>query len=368
MKILFDARVLGNQMHGIARYCQNLLQQLLAEDRGHEYWVLIGRSEIRDRFSPAAPVRWIQSRPPLYGIQEQLLIPYQLRKEAFDLFHSPTYTIPLLFSAKGIITIHDLIHLLFPRDYGLRHRLYYSLFTRRVVSRCVKIFTVSENSKKDIMTLLGGKDRQIAVTPNGLDPQWVPQAIDAGFMDRYGLNKGFLLFVGNPKPHKNFPRVLSAFNKLVREDAYEGKLLVVGIDPRELPEDLRKGVFFFPFSNDRELRLLYSAADLLVAPSLYEGFGLPVLEAMACGCPVLIGNQGGLPEVAGEAGMAVDPYQVSAIWEGMKKVLHDKDLSRRMREQGIKQAEGYTWERTARIVLETYASLTEVLRTPNSEL
>jgi glycosyltransferase involved in cell wall biosynthesis len=357
MKILFDARVLGNQMHGIARYCQNLLQQLLAEDGGHEYLVLTGGPEIRDRFSPTARVRWIRSRTPLYGIQEQLLIPYQLRGETFDLFHSPTYTIPLLFSAKGIITIHDLIHILFPRDYGLRHRLYYSLFTRRVVSRCLKIFTVSENSKKDIIALLKGKDRQIAVTPNGLDPKWVPQPPDAGFLDRHGLSNGFLLFVGNPRPHKNFSRVLAAFNKLNLEDGYEGKLVAVGIDPQDLPGDLRKGVAFFPISNDLELRLLYSGADFLAAPSLYEGFGLPVLEAMACGCPVLIGNQGALPEVAGEAGMAVDPYQVSAILEGMKKILHDKELSRRMRERGIKQAAGYTWERTARTVLETYRVL-----------
>ena len=196
MRILFDARVLGNQMHGIARYCQNLLQQLLAEDQGHEYWVLIGRSEIQNRFSPSVPVRWIQTRTPLYSLQEQLSIPYRMRGEAFDLFHSPTYTIPLLFSTKGIITIHDLIHLLFPKDYGFRHRLYYSLFVRRAVSRCVKIFTVSEHSKKDIITLLKGHDRQIVVTPNGLDPQWAPQASDAGFMDRHGLHKGFLLFVG----------------------------------------------------------------------------------------------------------------------------------------------------------------------------
>ncbi len=361
MRILFDARVLGNQMHGIARYCQNLLQQLLAEDKGHEYRVLIGRPEIQDRFSPSVPVRWIQTRTPLYSIQEQLLIPYRIRGEAFDLYHSPTYTIPLLFSTKGIITIHDLIHLLFPRDYGLRHRLYYSLFVRRAVSRCVKIFTVSEHSKKDIITLLKGHDRQIAVTPNGLDPQWVPQASDAGFMDRHGLSKGFLLFVGNPKPHKNFSRVLSAFKRLIREDAYERKLVVVGIDPQDLPGDLREQVVFFPVSDDRELRLLYSGADLLVAPSLYEGFGLPVLEAMACGCPVLVGDRGALPEIVGDAGRQVDPYDVNSICVGIRQVLSNKDLSRRMREQGIKRAAGYTWQKTAQKVLETYDSLARIL-------
>ena len=367
MRILFDARVLGNQMHGIARYCQNLLQQLLAKDRGHEYWVLIGGSEIQNRFSPSVPVRWIQTPTPLYSIQEQLLIPYRLRGEAFDLFHSPTYTIPLLFSTKGIITIHDLIHLLFPKDYGLRHRLYYSLFVRRAVSRCVKIFTVSEHSKKDIITLLKGHERQIAVTPNGLDSRWVPQAIDAGFMEHHGLSKGFLLFVGNPKPHKNFPRVLSAFKMLVREDAYEGKLVVVGIDPHDLPEDLRKGVVFFPLSNDQELRLLYSAADLLVAPSLYEGFGLPVLEAMACGCPVLVGDRGALPEIVGDAGRQVDPYDVNSQWMGIREILYHQEIRQGLIDRGLKRASRYTWEKTAQKVLETYDSLDKTLRTPNSE-
>jgi glycosyltransferase involved in cell wall biosynthesis len=365
MKILFDARVLGKQMHGIARYCQNVLQQLLAEDRGYTYLVLIGRSEIRDRFSPSVPVRWLQTRTPLYSIQEQLLIPYLVRREAFDLFHSPTFAIPLPFSTKGIITIHDLIHLLFPQDYGFRHRLYYSMLTRRAVSRGVKIFTVSEHSKKDIITLLKGHDRQITVTPNGLDSQWVPQSIDATFMDRYGLNKGFVLFVGNPRPHKNFPRVLSAFKKLIQEDEYEGKLVAVGIDSQELPEDLRKRVVFFPLSNDQDLRLLYSGADLLVSPSLYEGFGLPVLEAMACGCPVLVGDQGALPEIVGDAGRQVDPYNVYSLWEGIRDILYHKEIRQGLIDRGLKRAAQYTWEKTAQKVLETYDSLENTLQNLN---
>lgn len=365
MRILFDARVLGEGMHGIARYCLNLLQQLLAEDRGHEYVVLIGRSQVQDWFAPTVPVKWIQTPTPLYSIQEQFLIPYRVRGEAFDLFHSPTYTIPLFFSAIGIITIHDLIHLLFPKDYGLRHRLYYSLLVRRAVSRCLRVFTVSEQSQEDIIRLLKGDERRIRVTPNGVEPTWKSQPMDKEFRDRYGLGQGFILFVGNPRPHKNFPRVLSAFEKLILEDAYEGKLAAVGLPPQDLPGGLRTRVVFFPGCNDQDLRGLYSGADLLVAPSLYEGFGLPVLEAMACGCPVLVGNQGALPEIVGDAGLTVDPYDVSAISDGMKEVLSDKELNRRMRERGIKQAAKYTWEKTARTVLDTYDSLLKILRTPN---
>jgi glycosyltransferase involved in cell wall biosynthesis len=363
MRILFDARVLGNQMHGIARYCQNLLQQLLAEDRGYQFTVLIGSSDIKGRFSPAFPIRWRVSSTPLYGLQEQVSIPYQIRGEDFDLYHSPTYTIPWSYCSKGIITIHDLIHLLFPKDYGFRHRFYYSLFTRRTVSRCRYVFTVSEHSKKDIIRLLKGPERKIIVAPNGLDPQWRPQPSDSEFKNRFGLEKGFLLFVGNPRPHKNFNRVLSAYLKLVEEDAYPGKLVAVGINPQDLPGDRQKRVVFFPLSNDRELRLLYSGADLLVSPSLYEGFGLPVLEAMACGCPVLVGNQGALPEIVEEAGQQVDPYDLNAICAGIREILGHPERRQGLIDRGLQRAARYSWEKTAQKILETYALLKERLQT-----
>ena len=172
---------------------------------------------------------------------------------------------------------------------------------------------------------------------------------------------------GNPKPHKNFSRVLAAFNKLILEDGYEGKLVVVGVDPQDLPGGSREQVVFLPVSNDQELRLLYSAADLLVAPSLYEGFGLPVLEAMACGCPVLVGDRGALPEIVGDAGRQVDPYDVNSIWAGIREILYHQEVRQGLIDRGLKRAARYTWEKTARTVLDTYDSLTKILRTPNSE-
>jgi len=361
MKILFDARVLGKQMHGIARYCLNLLQQLLAEDGDNEYLVLIGQAQIRERFIPSAPVRWIQTSIPLYSIQEQFLIPMRVRKEVFDLFHSPTYSIPLVLAKKGIITIHDLIHLIFPRDYSLGHRLFYRLIVRRAVSRCPKVFTVSEKSKDDIVSFLQGHKERIVITPNGLDPHWAPKPLDTEFNRRYGLDQGYLVFVGNPKPHKNFFRVLSAFEVLVKEDHYPGKLVAIGIPSQQLSAEVRDRVLCLPHSNDEDLGLFYSGAELLLAPSLYEGFGLPVLEAMACGCPVLIGNQGALPEIAGDIGLQVDPNQVSSIVNGVRQVLRNKTLSQKMREQGLNRAARYTWEKTAGTVLETYDSLNTIL-------
>jgi glycosyltransferase involved in cell wall biosynthesis len=357
MKILFDARVLGNHMHGIARYCLNLLKGLLGGDGGHEYSVLISRPQVREWFGPNLVANFIRTDIPLYSLQEQLLVPSLLRREKFDLFHSPTYAIPWLFSGQGIITIHDLIHLLFPKDYGLKHRLYYTLLVRHSVSRCQKVFTVSEQSKKDIIRLLKGIPERVEVVPNGLEPQWGPRIPDRDFLASLLLNEPFLLFVGNPRPHKNFLRVRSAFERLVREDAYPGKLAVVGLPSGFGSGDFADRIIFLPACNDAELASLYSAADLLAAPSLYEGFGLPVLEAMACGCPVLIGNCGALPEITGEAGVMVDPYAVDSILEGYRKILFQPGLRQRLRERGLIQAARFSWEESSRKVLKTYEEI-----------
>jgi glycosyltransferase involved in cell wall biosynthesis len=357
MKILFDARVLGNPMHGIARYCLNLLKGLLTLDRGHEYSILISHPRVQEWLGPEPKAHFIRTNIPLYSLQEQFLIPALLRQERFDCFHSPTFAIPWVFTDRGIITIHDLIHLLFPQDYGWKHRFYYRLLVRHSVSRCPKVLTVSEHSKRDIIRLLKGSPQKVAVVPNGLEPQWGPRIPDRDFMDQYLLKEPFLLFVGNPRPHKNFLRVRAAFERLVREDDYPGNLVVVGVGSDNESVDWPGRVFFFPSCNDSELASLYSAADLLAAPSLYEGFGLPVLEAMACGCPVLIGNCGALPEIVEEAGVAVDPYKIDAILEGMRKILFQPDLRQTLRERGLVQADRFSWEESAQKVLNLYEAI-----------
>jgi glycosyltransferase involved in cell wall biosynthesis len=357
MQILFDARVLGEHMHGIARYCFNLLRRILDNPGENGFTVLISRPEVKEWFRPSPAVRFLPAPIPLYSIQEQIGLPLLLRQERFDLYHSPTYTLPYAFSARGIITIHDLIHLLFPRDYGLKHRFYYSLLVRPIVRRCLKVLTVSEHSKLDIQRLLKGDPQKIAVVPNGLEPQWRPGLPDQDFLTRHDLSSRYLLFVGNPRPHKNFPRVLSAFAELVQKDGYPGKLAAVGLGPVDVPGDLKSRIVFFPSCRDPELAWLYAGADLLAAPSLYEGFGLPVLEAMACGCPVLIGDCGALPEVVGDAGVRVDPYKDEAILGGLRSLLFNPELRAALKERGPKQAARFSWEESAGKVRKIYDDL-----------
>lgn len=362
MKILFDARVLGDRMHGIARYCQGLLGCLLADDRENEYLVLIPKDEVRDRFRPETSVRWIQTSIPLYGLAEQILLPLRLAGLDFDLYHSPTFTIPLCFASKGLITLHDLIPLLFPKDYRMGHRLFYRWIVSPAISRVRKVITVSRRSAEDIISLLQVPEGKIVITPNGLDAPWFTgwegEAISSQARE---IGGNYVLFVGNPKPHKNFSRVLAAFEILLREEKYSGKLVAVGISRWETPATMKDQICFLPHCHDADLARLYSRADLLASPSLYEGFGLPVLEAMACGCPVLIGDRGALPEVAGDGGFQVNPYDIRAIKEGMRALIFNNDLRTTLVERGKRRAGSFSWERAAAVMRETYSGWNKIV-------
>jgi glycosyltransferase involved in cell wall biosynthesis len=357
MKIIFDARVLEKHTHGIARFCVQLLDQLLTLDLRNQYLVLTRFPWVKDWFQPLAQVNWRTIPIPPYTLREQTLIPWLLRKDPFDLYFSPTFAVPLALASRSILTIHDLIHLIFPRDYGWRVRWYYRLLVIPAVSRSRRVFTVSESSRRDILTHLGRPESGIEVTPNGLDPFWSPRPKDSEFLKQHGLSAGYLLFVGNSRPHKNFPRVLEAFGRLMREGGYPGKLVVVGLSLDRVPAELSGRLVVLPFCPDPELVQLYSGAQLLLAPSLYEGFGLPVLEAMACGCPVLISRTASLPEIAGPAGLQVDPYRVDAILNGLKQILADPVLRRQMIDSGLDQSRRYSWKATAQKVLQVFTEL-----------
>jgi glycosyltransferase involved in cell wall biosynthesis len=357
MKIIFDARVIEKQTHGIARFCVKLLDQLLSLDQQNEYLVLARFPWVKDWFQPLARVNWRTVALPPYNLREQALIPWLLRKDPFDLFFSPTYAIPLVLASRSILTIHDLIHLIFPKDYGWKYRWYYRLLVHPAMARSRRVFTVSESSRRDIVAYLGGRKAGIEVTPNGVDSFWSPRPEEPEFLKRYGLTSGFILFVGNERPHKNFPRILEAFRQLVQKETYPGKLVVVGLTPDPVPTELSGRLVIFPFCPDPELVLLYSSAQLLAAPSLYEGFGLPVLEAMACGCPVLVSRAASLPEITGDAGLQVDPFQVEAIGSGLNRILTDPVLRQNMIRSGLDQAQLYSWKATARKVLQVFEEL-----------
>ena len=231
--------------------------------------------------------------------------------------------------------------------------------------RSDRILTVSEASKRDILRFFNVPAEKVVVVYNAIDEHfWDEPAADdvARVRERYQLDHQFVLYVGTIKPHKNLVRLIEAFARLREQGFDEVKLLIIGDEISKLPalrravhsHKLHKHVRFLGFLPDDTLKVLYRLASVFVFPSLYEGFGLPPLEAMACGTPVVTSNVSSLPEITGDAAQLVDPYDVDSIVDGMRRVLTDPALAATMRHKGMARAREFSWERSVARTLDTY--------------
>jgi len=364
LKIAIDARKLRD--YGIGTYIRNLLRHLSRIDSRTEY-VLFCRGadcaateELGDNFR-AVPE---PARP--YSASEQLRIPMDLRREGIDLFHAPHYVLPPLTPCKSVVTIHDCIHLRFPQY--LPNRLAYAYARSSLwfaTHRSNRVLTVSEASKRDILRYFHVPEGKIDVIYNAIDERFgeppAPEEIER-VRDRYQLNAPYVLYAGNIKPHKNLERLIEAFHMLRRGDLEHVKMLIIGDEISKYATlrravhryKLHKHVRFFGFVPDKTLAVFYRLARAFVFPSLYEGFGLPPLEAMASGTPVITSNISSLPEVVGDAALLIDPYDASAIADAMRRVLLDSDLRDDLRQRGLRRVSEFSWERSVRRVREIY--------------
>lgn len=327
MKIAIDARMI--QMSGIGTYIKTLMGKGI-------YQAALGDGETIGEYDKNLEVIDFSDR--IYSISEQLHFPFNaLRRADVDILHVPHYNIPILYRGRLAVTIHDLIHLVLPEF--LPNKMAY-IYAKVVIGIAVRkadvIFTVSENSKKDLMRFFKVKEDKIIVTYNAVDRKFVHKDRKAVeyLVDKYGIPSGrkVIMYVGNLKPHKNLSRLLKAYSKL--EGREKTCLVLVGkaFDSEDLtPEiealNLEKDVIRTGIVVNEELVDFYNLADLFVFPSLYEGFGIPPLEAMACGTPVVCSNNSSLPEVVGDAALTFDPYDEDAIRDAMLRVLGDSELS-----------------------------------------
>ena len=356
MRVAIDARKLHD--FGIGTYIRNLLRQLARVDRQTEY-VLLSRAADLDVAAQLGPnFRAVLEPSPNYSLREQVHVPWVLRRERPDVFHAPHYVLPAAVSCRSVVTIHDCIHLMFPQYLPNKMAYAYaraSMWT--AVKRSDRILTVSEASKRDILHFFTLAPEKIVVVYNAIDDHfWLtpPDEEVARVRERYQLDHQFILYVGNIKPHKNLVRLIEAFAELRRTGFEELKLLIIGDEISKLPSlrravhghKLHKHVRFLGYVSDDTLRVLYRLASLFVFPSLYEGFGLPPLEAMASGTPVVTSNQSSMPEVTGDAAVLVDPYDVNSIVEGMRRVLADADLAADLRRRGPERAREFSWARS----------------------
>ena len=274
--------------------------------------------------------------------------------------------LPPLTPCRSVVTIHDCIHLRFPQY--LPNRLGYAYARTSMwfaTHRSARVLTVSEASKRDILEYFDVPESKIAVIYNAIDERFSEEPPADEVMrvrERYQLNDPFVLYAGNIKPHKNLERLIEAFHIIRKGELELVKLLIIGDEISKYAAlrrtvhryKLHKHVRFFGFVPDATLAILYRLARVFVFPSLYEGFGLPPLEAMASGTPVITSNVSSLPEVVGDAAMLIDPYETDAIAGAMRRVLMDDRLRDDMRERGLARAREFSWGRSVRRVREIY--------------
>jgi alpha-1,3-rhamnosyl/mannosyltransferase len=364
MKLALDARKIDD--FGIGTYIQGLLGALPA----------VGQPESLVAYLPPgrpAPVAaeagwgvravWRPVKAGAYSLRELWQLALAARRDRADLYHAPHYVCPPWLPCPAVVTVHDLIHLRFP----VRHRhplapLYARLMLRVAVRRARRLITVSESTRQDLVERLGARAERIRVIPNGVGAPFGPAgpaAEAAPTLHELGVSRPYFMFAGNPLPHKNLARLLDAFAGL---PPVLGRLVLVGIPPAARPQvdrlcaapGLGGRVQVLPPVPAPELARLYQSATLVVCPSLWEGFGLAALEAMACGAPVVAANRGGLPEVVGEAGLLVDPTSVDALREAMYTLAGQEPLRAALRARGLARARAFSWRHVAEATVAVY--------------
>ena len=366
-RIAIDARKLHD--FGIGTYVRNLLKQLARIDQETEYVLLCRACDTSIVNELGVNFRAVAEAARNYSFSEQVHIPMVLRREGVDLYHAPHYVLPPLTQCKSIVTIHDVIHLLFPQYLPNRlAHLYARASLWAAARRADRILTVSETSKHDILWRFKIPAEKVTVIYNAIDERFNVEPSDEQVQrvrERYQLDEQFILYVGNIKPHKNLERLIDAFDRLRASGFPHVRLLIIGDEISKYPalrravhvHKLHKEVRFLGFVPIETLAVLYRLADVFVFPSLYEGFGLPPLEAMASGAPVVTSNVSSLPEVVGDAALLVDPYDSESIADGMRQLLTDDDLRATLRARGFARAKQYSWQQSIEQVHRIYGEV-----------
>jgi glycosyltransferase involved in cell wall biosynthesis len=367
VRIGIDARKLHD--FGIGTYIRNLLRELARLDQSTEFVLLCRPEDVAVVRELGENFRPVIERAGNYSIAEQFKVPLALRREGVTLFHAPHYVLPPLVHCRSVVTIHDCIHLMFPQYLPNRLAVHYARGSMaRAAKHATRVLTVSESSKTDIMRFFGTDPSKIDVIYNAFDERFgiEPREEDVvRVRERYQLHDEFVLYAGNVKPHKNLERLIDAFH-LVRSRGLDHlKLVMIGDDISKYASlrravhhyQLHKYVRFLGYLPEETLAVMYRLAGVFVFPSLYEGFGLPPLEAMISGTPVVTSNVSSLPEVAGDAAQLVDPYDPEAIADGIYRVLTDVDLRRDLRRKGLVRARQFSWESSVRRVREIYGEV-----------
>lgn len=387
MRIGIDYTAAVQQQAGIGRYTRELVRALAKLDDAAKLneanrYVLFQANRGAQKPAGAWPDNFRVRSVPLTDHWLSILwqrlrlpIPVEVCAGPIDIFHSPDFVLPPVWRARTVLTIHDLSFLTTPETPDPSLREYLTQAVPRAVARADHILADSRSTKDDLVAHMDVEPQRITVAYPGVDSRFRPldepasAEVCARVRARYELSRPFILSVGTLQPRKNYPALIEAFARLCRgEEGWidDPPLLVIAGGEGWLYEEIyatveRLGVGdrvrFLGFVPDEDLPALYNAAEVLAMPSLYEGFGLPVLEALACGTPVVTSDVSSLPEVAGDAALLVPPDDVEGLSQALDRTLTDDELRATLRERGLSQAQRFTWQRTAETALDVYRRL-----------
>lgn len=372
MKIGIDARVI-DKYPGLGRACINLIKGIASIDKKNRY-LIFGSSSSLGFLKGYHNFQIIEVGFPVLSLRTLLRFGRIVEKEGADILHSPFQITTIFPSCPMVITVHDMMDL-FYNDAFSHHPFYIDFALRaffrfaipRTVSKATKIIAVSENTKRDIIKYLHTPNEKVKVVLHGVEETFRPiqdEKLWRKVRKKYRLPERYVLYLGSTKPYKNLGNALEAFAKLKRlEDNPEDIRLVIGglrhftrsnLDEKIENYGIETDVVNIGYVAEEDLPVVYSMAELFLFPSLWEGFGLPALEAMACGVPVVTSNTSSLPEVVGDAGILVNPEDTNAIARGMQRLLNDRILKKKLAKKSIERARRFSWEEAAKKTLQIY--------------
>lgn len=352
MRIGIDIQTTLGQKVGFGYYVENLIKNLKKYDQKNEYFFFRPKRE-KDLSTPER------------FIWDQITLPYKAKKAKVEVLHQPCFSVPIFYNQKIVVTVHDLISIFFPKNIPFVSCLFFSKWMPFSYKKADKIIAISKQTKKDIQDILSLPSEKIEVIYEAVGEEYKKindQKTLEKIRKKYNLNFDFILHVGTIEPRKNLEFLVKAYAKTLSKFNLKPKLVIVGkrgwyysgLFKLIKKLNLEKNIIFTGYVEAEDLPILYNLASLFVFPSLYEGFGLPPLEALACGCPVICSNTSSLPEVVGEAGILLAPNDQEAWAFHINKILNNEKLKKGLVEKGFKRSSKFSWKECALKTISVY--------------
>lgn len=369
MRIGIDARAI--HLQGIGRYIRELIRHLARVDTRNQYIIYFPTVEHMDENKIDNPnFQCVLVPYQIYTVKEQLYLPYFLYKDKLDIFHSTTsLAIPLLRTCRHVITLHDLLLKIHPEFLPSKLSwVYFQITNWWAIKFADKIITISDFTSKELSALYPKSRHKITTIHNGVSAEFQvikDKEVLENVKKKYGITKDYILYVGTYKENKNLPTLVKAYAQLPHHMRHSYYLVIVGKQSTRYPEvpalikqlGIESTVICINHVREEDLPVFYSGATVFVFPSIYEGFGLPIIEAMACGAPVVASNQASIPEIATDAAILTDPLNVKGMSGAVYDVLSNPQLRKMLVEKGLERAKSFSWEKTARETMRLYCDV-----------